>query len=86
MPEFHLRNFQLKHILKRLLPDVFVWVTRRLEIQIEALTTQWVMTLYTGWITDERYLLPIFDRIVAGDTGPAGLWGFVFATICALFD
>ena len=68
------------------MPDVFIWVEKRLDIKIEAFTTQWVMTLYTGWITDERYMLPIFDRIVAGETGPAGLWGFMFATICALFD
>ena len=86
VPEFHLRNFQLKHTLKTLMPDVFIWVEKRLDIKIEAFTTQWVMTLYTGWITDERYMLPIFDRIVAGETGPAGLWGFMFATICALFD
>ena len=27
-------------------------------------TTQWIMTMFTGWISDHRYILPILDNFI----------------------
>ena len=27
-------------------------------------TTQWILTMFTGWISDQRYILPILDNFM----------------------
>lgn len=89
--EFHVQNFVMKRLIKRCLPDLWSHLTRKLQINVELFTTQWIMTFFTGWITDERYLLPIFDNILVsiyGDTEEEDQamlsWIFIFCIILAL--
>ena len=33
-------------------------------MQTEMVTTQWIMTMFTGWICDHEYILPILDNFI----------------------
>ena len=91
--EFHVQNFVMKRLIKRCLPDLWSHLTRKLQINVELFMTQWIMTFFTGWITDERYLLPIFDNILVsiyGDTEEEDQamlsWIFIFSVILAILE
>ena len=62
--EYHLKNFVMQQVVKEHLPEVFNHLTRKLQINIEMITTQWLMTMYVGFIDDPKYLLPFFDLLI----------------------
>lgn len=89
--EFHLRSYILKKLIKYFMPNLWTHLRVKLQVQFEFLTTQWLMTWFTGWITDERYLLPIFDNLVAtiyedaDEDDAQASWLFLFSVILSIF-
>jgi hypothetical protein len=56
------------------------------------ITTQWIMTVFTGWITEPKYILPIFDNFIISIYNqvpekdlPNLSWIFIFSVILIIF-
>ena len=62
--EYHLQNFMLKQLLKQHLPALHTHLVKSLQMQTEMVTTQWILTMFTGWISDQSYILPILDNFM----------------------
>lgn len=63
--EYHLQNFTLKYLLKQHLPKLYNHLVRTLQVQTEMITTQWIMTMFMGWVCDPNYILPMLDNFIA---------------------
>lgn len=77
--EYHLRNFMLKELIRERLPDVWTQITKKMQINIEMITTQWVMTMFLGYIQEANIILPILDNFVLHS------WLSLFPLILAFF-
>ena len=62
--EYHIKTYVFKQLMKTHLPVLWNHLVKKLQINIEMITTQWIMTVFTGWITDPKYILPIFDNFI----------------------
>ncbi len=65
--EFHLKSFVLNELIKIYLPISYNHF-KKLQINIEMITTQWIMTLFIGYIDDPNYILTILDNYIITDT------------------
>jgi hypothetical protein len=50
--------------MKTHLPVLWNHLVKKLQINIEMITTPWIMTIFTGSITDPKYILPILDNFI----------------------
>lgn len=62
--EYHLKNHVLQKVIKEHLPSIYNHLVKKLQINIEMITTQWIMTMFVGWLDKEEYLIPMFDQII----------------------
>lgn len=62
-------------------------MTKRLQMSIDTITTQWIMTLFIGYIQDRDYILPIIDNFILEknpskvSSTPLASWRVVFGYI-----
>lgn len=88
--EYHVQNFVLQGLMKQHLPQLFNWITRRLELKLDSITTQWIMTIFMGFINDHRVILPILDNFILEKNPskvsltPLASWRVIFGYILAL--
>eukprot|EP00347_Sterkiella_histriomuscorum_P021640 403333276 len=78
VPEYHLRNFMLDQLIKQHLPDLF-YHFRRLDLKIEVITGQWLMTFFCGYFNYESILM-IIDNFFIDD------WLAIFRISLALLN
>lgn len=78
VPEYHLRNYMLDQLIKEHLPDVF-YHFRRLQLNLEVITGQWLMTFFCGYFHFEA-MLPIIDNFFLDD------WLAIFRIALALLQ
>ncbi|CDW79154.1 rab gtpase-activating protein 1-isoform 10-like isoform x1 [Stylonychia lemnae] len=76
VPEYHIRNFMLEHLVKQHLPEIF-YHFRRLQLNIEVITGQWLMTFFCGYFHYDS-MLQIIDNFFIDD------WLAVFRISLAL--
>lgn len=62
VPEYHLRNFMLEQLIKEHLPDVY-YHFRRIQLNIEVITGQWLMTFFCGYFHYDG-ILKIIDNFL----------------------
>ena len=62
--EYHLQNHVLQGLIKQSLPDLWNQMTRKLQMSFDMLTTQWLMTMFVGFINDRTFVLPILDNFI----------------------
>ena len=60
VPEYHLRNFILDQLIKRRVPRLHAHF-QKLNLNLEMLTSTWVMTLFCGYFPS-KVLLPFLDN------------------------
>lgn len=90
--EYHLQNFVLQGLMKQYSPKIFTHITKRLELKLDTITTQWIMTLFMGYINDPKYILPILDNYILeknpskASLTPLASWRVVFGYILALLN
>lgn len=86
--EFHVKNYVLKEVLKKVLPPrLWVHLTKKLGLNFEMITTQWIMTMFAGYINDPAYILPILDNFIieGADTNEVQKgWRYLYSSIAAL--
>ena len=47
MSEYHLKNYVLQQLLKKYLPDrLWVHIAKRMYVNLEMITTAWIMTFF----------------------------------------
>ena len=90
--EYHIKTFVFKQLMRMHLPVLWNHLVRKLQINIEMITTPWIMTVFTGWITDPKYILPIFDNFIFSIYNavpekdlPNLSWIFIFSVILTIF-
>ena len=66
--EFFLQEYVLNQLIKTYLHDIFIHLTKKLQINLNMITTQWIMTFFVGYITDETLILPILDNFILEKT------------------
>jgi hypothetical protein len=72
---------------KAQLPELFNFLTRKLQINLEMITTQWVMTMFLGFIHDKRIILPMLDNFLLETSKPfphQAPWKVLFGYILAI--
>lgn len=80
IPEYHLRNFILSELIKKWLPRLFNHFAS-LQLNLEMLTSQWIMTFFTGYFPI-NLILPVLDNFFA-DGWPA-IYRFSLALLSLL--
>ena len=50
VPEYHLRQFMLEHLIKEHVPDLY-YHFRRLQLNFEVVTGTWLLTLFCGYFS-----------------------------------
>ena len=60
VPDYHLRNYILKELLNQFLPQLMSHF-KKLNLNLEMLTGNWLMTLFTGYLPYDL-LMPILDN------------------------
>jgi hypothetical protein len=48
VPEYHVRQFMLEGLIKEHIPDLYLYF-KRLGLNAEVLTGQWLMTMFAGF-------------------------------------
>lgn len=90
--EYHLQNHVLQGLIKTKLPQVWNHVTKRLQMSFDTITTQWVMTLFIGFIQDKDYMLPILDNFILEknpskvSSTPLASWRVIFGYIISMIS
>ena len=60
VPEYHLRNFVLDKLIRRKVPRLHAHFLR-LNLNLEMLTSNWIMTIFCGYFPS-KILLPFLDN------------------------
>lgn len=87
--EYHLKNHVLQGLFKTITPAIHKHLIKKLQINLEMVTTQWVMTLFQGYAHDRRVILPIFDNFILENNEPRTSyhsWRLIYSYILSLFQ
>ena len=82
---YHVKNFVMQKLMKENMPQLWSHFVKKLQINIEMITTQWLMTFLIGFIDTKEYLMPYLDKLILGNDN-VDFWTQVYASIFAILQ